>query len=204
VGGSPYVHTCVYFSILVGNITRHLLIQVNVSEDLAEPYHLIINCMIECQVLIMNLKLEDWSSLASLGLAAMFITLLISFYNFLIGPEGTGPERVVEPGSLLIQLIFISAAPCLILAGFAFMIAKTYGSPVGGALLIAAGVIIVAGMAISVNIVPKIPHQYIVGAVGVAPFIFMPAGAGVTGIGGYMLAVSKRRHIHSRDLDDLR
>jgi hypothetical protein len=32
----------------------------------------------------------------------------------------------------------------------------------------------------------------------------MPAGAGVTGIGGYMLAVSKIRRIHSRDLDDLR
>jgi hypothetical protein len=49
----------------------------------------------------MNLKLEDWTSLASLGLAAMFVALLLSFYNFLIGPEGIGPERVVEPGSLL-------------------------------------------------------------------------------------------------------
>jgi hypothetical protein len=152
----------------------------------------------------MNLKLEDWTSLASLGLAAMFVTLLISFYNFLIGPGGTGPERVVEPGSLLIQLIFISAAPCLILAGFTFMIAKTYGSRVGGSLLIVAGVIIIAGMTISLAMVPKIPHQYVVGAVGVAPYIFMPAGAGVTGIGGYMVAMSKRRHIHSRDLDDLR
>lgn len=160
--------------------------------------------MIECNVLIMNLKLEDWTSLASLGLAAMFVTLLISFYNFLIGPEGIGPERVVEPATLLIQLIFISAAPCLILAGFAFVMAKTFGSTIGGALLIAAGVIIVAGMAISIPMVPKIPDQYIVGAVGVAPFIFMPAGAGLTGIGGYLLVASKRRHVHSRDLDDLR
>jgi hypothetical protein len=152
----------------------------------------------------MNLKLEDWTSLASLGLAVMFVALLLSFYNFLIGPEGMGPERVVEPGSLLLQLIFISAAPCLILAGFAFVMAKTYGSPVGGAMLIVAGVIIVAGMVIGITMVPKIPSQYVVGAVGVAPFIFMPAGAGITGIGGYMLAVSKRKHIHSRDLDDLR
>jgi hypothetical protein len=104
----------------------------------------------------------------------------------------------------LLQLIFISAAPCLILAGFAFVMAKSYGSPIGGALLIAAGVMIVAGMVIGVTMLPKIPSQYIVGAVGVAPFIFMPAGAGVTGIGGYMLAASKRRRIHSRDLDDLR
>ncbi len=152
----------------------------------------------------MNLQMEDWTSLASLGLAAMFVALLLSFYNFLIGPEGTGPERVVEPGSLLLQLIFISAAPCLVLAGFAFMMAKSNGSSVGGALLIAAGVMIVTGMVIGVTMVPKIPSQYIVGAVGVAPFIFMPAGAGVIGIGGYMLAKSKRRRIHSRDLDDLR
>ena len=152
----------------------------------------------------MNLQMEDWTSLASLGLAAMFVALLLSFYNFLIGPGGTGPERVVEPGSLLLQLIFISAAPCLVLAGFAFMMAKSNGSSVGGALLIAAGVMIVTGMVIGVTMVAKIPSQYIVGAVGVAPFIFMPAGAGVTGIGGYMLAVSKRRRIHSRDLDDLR
>jgi hypothetical protein len=160
--------------------------------------------MIEFQVLIMHLKFEDWTSLASFGLAAMFVTLLISFYNFLIGPVGTGPLRVVEPGSLLIQLIFISAAPCLILAGVAFMIAKTSGSPLGGALLVAAGVMIVAGMAISLTMVPKIPHQYIVGAVGIAPFIFIPAGAGVTGIGGYMVAMSKRKPVRSRDLDDLR
>ena len=152
----------------------------------------------------MNLKLEGWTSLGSLGLAAMFVTLLLSFYNFMIGPEGTGPERVVEPGSLLLQLIFISAAPCLVLAGVAFVMAKTYGSLIGGALLIVTGVIIVAGMAIGVTMVPKIPHQYNVGAVGVAPFIFMPAGAGITGIGGYLLAVSKRMRVHSRDLDDLR
>jgi hypothetical protein len=152
----------------------------------------------------MNLKLEDWTSLASLGLAVMFVALLLSFYNFLIGPQGIGPERVVEPGSLLLQLIFISAAPCLILAGVAFVLTKSSGSPVGGAILITAGIIIVAGMAFGLIMVPRIPSQYIVGAVGVAPFIFLPAGAGITGIGGYMLAVSKRRRIHSRDLDDLR
>jgi hypothetical protein len=152
----------------------------------------------------MNLKLEDWTSLASLGLAVMFVALLLSFYNFLIGPEGIGPERVVEPGSLLVQLIFISAAPCMVLAGFVFAMAKSYGSPIGGSLLVTAGVIIVVGMAVGLTMVPRIPSQYIVGAVGVATFIFMPAGAGITGIGGYILAASKRRHIHSRDLDDLR
>jgi len=152
----------------------------------------------------MKLKLEDWTSLASLGLSAMFVALLLSFYIFLIGPEGKGPERVVEPGSLLVQLIFISVAPSLALAGTAFALAKTYGSPIAGMSLIAAGIIIVAGMTIGATMVPRIQSQYIVGAVGAAPYIFLPAGAGVAGIGGYMLAVSQKRHIHSRDLDDLR
>jgi hypothetical protein len=152
----------------------------------------------------MKLKLEDWISLASLGLSAMFVALLLSFYIFLIGPEGKGPERVVEPGSLLIQLIFISVAPSLALAGSAFAMAKTYGSPIGGMFLIAAGIILIAGMTIGVTMVPRIQSQYIVGAVGVTPYIFMPAGAGVAGIGGYMLAVSQKKHIHSRNLDDLR
>src|SRR3712207_4353461 len=100
----------------------------------------------------MNLKLEDWTSLASLGLGIMFVALLLSFYNFLIGPEGIGPERVVEPGSLLLQLIFISAAPCMVLAGFVFAMAKSDGSPIGGSLLVTAGVIIVIGMAVGLTI----------------------------------------------------
>ena len=153
----------------------------------------------------MNLKLEDWTSLASLGLAAMFVVLLLSFYNFLIGPGGTGPERVIEPGSLLLQLVFISAVPSLVLACVAFVLAKSYGSPIGGALLVTSGVIIIVGMAIGLTMVPRIPSQYIVGGVGVVTFIFMPAGGIIVVLGGYMFAVSKkRRHIHSRDLDDLR
>ncbi|MFL6479147.1 MAG: hypothetical protein ACJ707_10085 [Nitrososphaera sp.] len=153
----------------------------------------------------MNLKLEGWTSLASLGLAAMFVVLLLSFYNFLIDPGGTGPERVIEPGSLLLQLVFISGVPSLILACVAFVLAKSYGSPIGGALLVTSGVIIIVGMAIGLNMVPRIPSQYIVGGVGVVTFIFMPAGGIIVVLGGYMLVVSKkRRHIHSRDLDDLR
>jgi hypothetical protein len=152
----------------------------------------------------MKLKLEDWTSLASLGLSAMFVALLLSFYIFLIGPGGQGPERVIEPGSLLIQIIFISAAPSLALAGSAFAMVKSYGSPVAGMFLIATGIILIAGMSIGVTMVPRIQSQYIVGAVAVTPYIFMGAGAGVVGIGGYMFAVSQKRHIHSRDLDDLR
>jgi hypothetical protein len=158
----------------------------------------------------MKLKLEDWSSLGSLALSAMFVALLLSFYIFLIGPEGKGPEQVVEPGSLLLQLIFISVAPSLVLAGVAFVLSKTYGSAIAGALLVLTGLVLAVGMAIGATMVPRIQGQYIVGGVATAPYIFLPAGVGVVGTGGYMLAISQMRkgrnrtHITSRDMDDLR
>jgi hypothetical protein len=149
------------------------------------------------------MKLEEWTSLASLGLSAMFVALLLSFYNFLIGPEGEGPGRVVDPGSLVLQNIFISAAPCVVLAGFVFGMAKTFGNRLAGMMLIAAGVIMIAGMIAGIPMVARIPDQYVVGVVGVAPYFFMAAGAGVAAVGGYLIAATKRRRIRS-DLDDLR
>jgi hypothetical protein len=150
----------------------------------------------------MNLKLEDWTSLASLGLSVMFVVLLLSFYNFLIGPEGKGPDRVVDPGNLVLQEIFISGAPSIALAGFVFGMARSFGTRIGGALLLASGIIMIAGMAAGLQLLSKIPDQYVVGVVGVVPYFFMAAGAGVAAVGGYLVAATKRRPIRS-DLDDL-
>ena len=151
----------------------------------------------------MNLKLEDWTSLASLGLSAMFVVLLLSFYNFLIGPEGKGPENVVDPGTLILQETFISGAPSVVLAGFVFGMAKSNGVRVGGMLLIASGLLMIAGMTAGIPLLARIPPQYVVGVVGYAPYFFMTAGAGVAAVGGYLIAATKRRPISS-DLDDLR
>jgi hypothetical protein len=149
------------------------------------------------------MKLESWMSLASLGLSAMFVGLLLSFYNFLIGPNGDGPQRVVEPGSLLLQNIFISGAPCLVLAGFVFGMAKTFGTRVGGSLLLGAGVLMVAGMVYGINMLKDIDEQFMVGAMPYAPYFFLFAGAGVAAVGGYLLLVSTKRARYT-NLDDLR
>lgn len=150
----------------------------------------------------MNLKLEDWTSIASLGLSIMFVVLLLSFYNFLIGPEGDGPERVVDPGSLMLQIIFISAAPSLALAGFAYGMGRSFGARIGGVALLTGGIIMIASTAASLQLLPRIPDQYIVGVVGIAPFFFMGAGVGVAAVGAYLIAALKRRRISN--LDDLR
>jgi hypothetical protein len=88
------------------------------------------------------------------------------------------------------------------MAGFVFGMAKTYGTKVGGMLLLAAGVIMIAGMAIGIDMLPRIDDQYLVGAMPYAPYFFMGAGAGVAAVGGYLLAISGRRARYS-NLDDL-
>ncbi|HEX2614327.1 MAG TPA: hypothetical protein VHL10_02460 [Nitrososphaera sp.] len=149
------------------------------------------------------MKLETWTSIAALGLSVMFVTILLSFYNFLIGPDGKGPDRVVDPGALLYQEIFISAVPCLVRAGFVFFNARTHGDKLAGLVLIAAGVVMIVGMAVGTPMVPHIQRQYVVGGIDSVPYIFMAAGAGVVGAGGYLVAMSRKKFAHT-DLDDLR
>ena len=65
----------------------------------------------------------------------MFVLLLTSFYNFLIGPEGKGPDKFVDIDAVIIKAISISAAPSSILAGIAFGLSKNYGNKLSGLLL---------------------------------------------------------------------
>jgi hypothetical protein len=149
------------------------------------------------------MKLETSIAAASLGLSVMFVVLLLSFYNFLIGPEGKGPDRVVDPPALLIQEVFISAAPSVILAGVAFALTRTVGNKPVGLFLIGAGVVMIVGMVASTGMLAKIPEQFTAGGISVVPYIFMGAGAGVAAAGVYLTVVSKRARM-AGNLDDLR
>ena len=62
-------------------------------------------------------KFETWVALGSLALGIMFVALIISFYNFLIGPGGKGPQVFVDPIGVLVLIVSIAGVPCLILAG---------------------------------------------------------------------------------------
>ena len=149
------------------------------------------------------MKLESWTSIASLALSAMFVAILISFYNFLIGPGAKGPSQVVDPSTLLIQEVFISAVPSVVLAGFTFAMAYTYGNRLGGLVLLAAGIIMIIGMILATTMVPRIQRQYVVGGVDAVPYIFIAGGAGVVAIGAYLIARSRKK-FERPNLDDLR
>ncbi len=149
------------------------------------------------------MKLETGLAVASIGLSVMFVALIISLFNFLIGPEGEGPQRVVDPGGLLIQQVSISAAPSIILSAVTFVMSRGYGNKLAALLILASGAIMVAGMAAASGMLPQIQDQYRVGGITVVPYLFMAAGAGVIGIGGLLLSISSRRK-SAGQLDDLR
>jgi len=138
------------------------------------------------------IKLETWISLGSLVMAIMFIALIISFYSFLVGPDGKGPGIYVDPQGVLIQIISISGAPSLILAGTLFGFQKKYETMHAALILIAAGIILIAGMFIAMTILPKINATYIIAGMDLILYIFIIGGIGVACFGCYLLYKSKK------------
>jgi hypothetical protein len=133
------------------------------------------------------MNLETWTALGSFGMVIMFVVLIISLYNFLVGPDEKGPERDVAPGPAVYQIIAISGAPGIILAGVVFGMRKTDQSSFAAVVLIVTGILLIVGMIVaSTMIVPKIKEQYIEGGINTIPYIFIIAGAGVIGLGGYL------------------
>jgi hypothetical protein len=138
-------------------------------------------------------KLETWVAFGSLGMGIMFIALMLSFFNFLIGPKGTGPDVYVDPTGVVIQLISIAGAPSLILAGTVFGLTKSYGTFHAALILIVVGIILTIGMVIAAwMFVPKIEEQFIIGGLDIILYVFIVAGAAIASLGSYLLRKSKK------------
>ena len=113
----------------------------------------------------------------------MFVLLIISFYNFLLGSEGQGPDRYVDILGVMIMTISISGAPSLILAGIAFGLSRNYGNRLTGIILSIAGIIIIIGMINSINFTEKINSEFYQPILIIVPYIFIAGGIGVIIIG---------------------
>ena len=113
----------------------------------------------------------------------MFVLLIFSFYNFLIGNEGEGPDRYVDIFGVIIMTISISAAPALILAGIAFGLSRNYVNKLTSLVLSFAGVIIIIGMIIAINLTPEINSEFYQPILIIVPYIFIAGGIGVLIIG---------------------
>jgi hypothetical protein len=140
-------------------------------------------------------KLESAVSFASLGLIVMFILLLYSFISFLIGPMSQGPDIVVQPEGVLIQIISISAAPGVILAGIAYGLVKNYGSKRIGIILCISGSILLIGTVLIQGMVPKIPEIVIIPQIIPLSYAFIAAGVGIIIIGVFAYIKEGKRQI---------
>jgi hypothetical protein len=128
-------------------------------------------------------KLETSVSLASLGLIVMFVLLMYSFISFLIGPQSQGPDIVVQPEGVLIQVVSISAAPGIILAGVTYGLIKNYGSRIIGIILCMSGIVLIIGNILAQDMISKIPQTLFVPGIVPLTYALLAAGIGIVIIG---------------------
>lgn len=136
-------------------------------------------------------QFEDWTALASLGMSVMFVGLLISFYNFLIGPDGQGPQRQVLVFPVQMQIMSISGIPAIIMAGVDYVLTRNSGAKRAGLILVAAGVIMVAGMVMAAPMLSKIKEEFLAEIIDIVPHVFAIGGAAVAAIGALLIMKAK-------------
>jgi hypothetical protein len=124
-------------------------------------------------------NLETSVSLASLGLVVMFVLIMYSFISFLIGPQSQGPDIVVQPEGVLIQVVSISAAPGIILAGVTFGLVRYYGSRKIGTIICICGIVLIIGNILVLSMIPKIPQILFVPGIVPLTYGLLAAGVGV-------------------------
>lgn len=128
-------------------------------------------------------NLETSVSLASLGLIVMFVLIMYSFISFLIGPKSQGPDIVVQPEGVLIQVVSISAAPGIILAGVTFGLVRYYGSRKIGTIISICGIVLIIGNILILSMIPKIPQILFVPGIIPLTYGLIAAGIGIIILG---------------------
>ncbi|HZD34364.1 MAG TPA: hypothetical protein VE130_04095 [Nitrososphaeraceae archaeon] len=147
-------------------------------------------------------KLESWTSIGALAMGSLFVSLMISFYAFLIGPDGKGPNVDVDPGALLGQTISISGAPSLILVGIALGLSFRSRNVFAGSILILTGLAFIVGMWVTDSMIRDIDVQYKTTGLEYAPKIFLVAGIGVLSLGAYLAKIAPQSKVRrARDYE---
>ena len=138
-------------------------------------------------------------SIASLGLAMMFVLLVLSFYNFLIGSEGKGPDRFVDVRGVVIKALSISGAPSVILAGISFGLSKNYGNRLSGMLLSFTGIVLIIGMVVSLSLSSKVNTEFFHPILLIVPYTFILGGIGILIIGS-IVYLKTNKGIKNREI----
>lgn len=143
-------------------------------------------------------KAGEWLSIAILGLVLLFIFTSIGFFNFLIGPNGSGPTTTVEPSSAYFQVIFISLAPAVGLSFFSRVLSE--GSRLSSILVLASGICLIFGMFYVSTLIPMITTVDLPWWLINSPWIFVAFGILLLAIGylGYRHVILRSQRDRDR------
>jgi len=129
----------------------------------------------------------------------MFVLLVLSFYNFLIGSEGKGPERFVDVRGVVIKALSISGAPSIILAGISFGLSKNYGNRLSGMLLSFTGIVLIIGMVVSLSLTSKVNNEFFHPILLIVPYTFILGGIAILIIGS-IVYLKTNKGIKNREI----
>jgi hypothetical protein len=129
----------------------------------------------------------------------MFVLLLLSFYNFLIGSEGKGPERFVDVLGVVIKALSISGAPSIILAGISFGLSRNYGNRLSGILLSFTGIVLIIGMVVSLSLTSKVNSEFFHPILLIVPYTFILGGIAILIIGS-IVYLKTNKGIKNREI----
>lgn len=129
----------------------------------------------------------------------MFVLLLLSFYNFLIGSEGKGPERFVDVRGVVIKALSISGAPSIILAGISFGLLKNYGNRLSGILLSFSGIVLIIGMVVSLSLSSNVNTEFFHPILLIVPYTFILGGIAILIIGS-IVYLKTNKGIKNREI----
>ena len=143
---------------------------------------------------MLNIRLETGMALAALGLHAMFVAYLLSFYYALSRPIELG-TIILIPWQLLIVGIFLFGLPGFGLAAVAYVLSKRDAPKVVSMILIAQGILMPLGMLYASTLANNISEEYKSAELLMVPQIFLVGGFAVIGLGVHLARLKsvKRR-----------
>ena len=139
------------------------------------------------------MPVENWLAITSLVFFIMFVGQIISLEYLLI--NDAHPDLYTQNfiDSKLFMFYSIGVGPAGILAGVSFIMTKNYGSRSTGMIIIAGGVILLAGMLGSYFISDSINDDYVTDYLQLTPILFIILSIPVIAVGAFLSKEKKKR-----------
>ena len=139
------------------------------------------------------MAVEKYIAAAGLGLFVMFSAEIITIYSFMQDDPFQTESFILEPDPKILQFISIGAAPAVIMAGVAYIMARRYGSKPIGLMIIAGGAVMLGGMIYAHSLIDGISPTYETEFIPIITPLFMIVSIPVIFIGTRLLKVKKRK-----------